>query len=67
MQIISNLIIVILGLWFVISYKGLAAKTVNFYSKFSGLRVSENVCKVAFLGGGIVGIIFGLLSIFKFI
>ena len=67
MEIIFNLIIVILGLWFVISYKRLATKTVKFYSKFSGFRVSENICRVAFLGGGIIGIIFGLLSIFKFI
>ena len=67
MEIIFNLIIVILGLWFAISYKQLATKTVKFYSKFSGIQVSENICKVAFLGGGVIGIIFGLLSIFKFI
>jgi len=66
-EIISNLIIVVLGVWFVISYKKLATKTVNFYSKFPVVRVSEKVCRIAFLGGGIIGIIFGLLSIFKFI
>lgn len=67
MEILFELIVVIMGLWCIVFYKLIAAKTVWFYSKFFGFSVSENVSRVVFFVSGIILLGFGLLSIFQII
>ncbi|MDH4222329.1 MAG: hypothetical protein OEV55_02195 [candidate division Zixibacteria bacterium] len=60
-----KVIVVILGLYMAIFYKQNAANAVEWHSKYTGLRTDEKTFRIIFLLGGIVFVIFSLLSIFK--
>ena len=58
---------IVLGLLFTFFHEKLGQNTHDLYQKFFHIRFSKKGVQIAFLLGGIIFVVFGLLSLFKII
>lgn len=66
-DMLAGIISIIMGIWFIVSYKSLAQKTAKFYHKAFDMHYEEKPLQFVFIIAGILLTILGILTAMELI